>query len=157
MKYTSLRNSSAHEAEVEFARMLLSTDLYETEEYYKWAGLFPYTYGGSIEEVAARDELEPAPEPKFSPPTKKYQFWITFVAQLRWERLLEMMSYCLVYLEDEFKGDGLINSVYKRVSIISRLIGSLKHQITSCPWRLVNGPYTVGERRRTTLSVMRSG
>lgn len=77
MKYTSVRNASAHESEVEFARMLLSTDLYETEEYYKWAGLFPYTYGGSVEEIAARDELEPVPdhqEPNFSPPTKKYQF-----------------------------------------------------------------------------------
>lgn len=45
---------------------------------------------------------------------------------------MEMMSYCLIYLEDEFKGDGLINSVYIGASIISRLIGSLKHQITSC-------------------------
>lgn len=57
--------------------MLLSTDLYETEEYYKWAGLFPYAYGGSVEEVAARDESEPTlhhQEPKFSPPTEKYQF-----------------------------------------------------------------------------------
>lgn len=70
----SLGKTSEHESEVEFARMLLSTDLYETEEYYKWGGLFPYTYGGSVEEVAARDELEPTPphqEPKFSPPTKK--------------------------------------------------------------------------------------
>lgn len=51
MKYTSLRKSLAHESEVEFARMLLSTDLYKTEEYYKWAGLFPYTYGGNVEEI----------------------------------------------------------------------------------------------------------
>lgn len=57
--------------------MLLSTDLYETEEYYKWTGLFPYTYGGSVEEVAARDELKLKPhhqEPKSSQHNKKYQF-----------------------------------------------------------------------------------
>lgn len=46
----------------------ISTNLYEREEYYKWAGLFPYTYGGSVEEVAA--------------------------------------SYCLSYLEDEFRECG---------------------------------------------------
>lgn len=84
VKYTSQRNISAHESEVDFARMFLSTELYETEEYHKWAGVFPFTYGGSVEEVAARDELEPTPdhqEPTFSPSPKKYQFWHTFVAQ----------------------------------------------------------------------------
>lgn len=54
--------------------MLLSTDLYETEEYYKWAGLFPYTYGGSVEEVAARDEPEPAPHRNFRPQPRSISF-----------------------------------------------------------------------------------
>ena len=70
---------------------------------------------------------------------------------------MKMMSYCLIYLEDKFKGDRLINSVYKQASIILHLIGSLKRSITSSTWRLVNGPYTVGKRGCTTLSVMRSG
>lgn len=77
MKYTLQRNVSAHESEVQLARMLFSTDFYETEDYYKWAGLLPFTYGGSVEEVAARDEIEPTSEyrgPTFAPPSKKYQF-----------------------------------------------------------------------------------
>lgn len=45
--------------------------MYLTEEYYKWAGLFPFTYGDTIEGIAAKEEQEDTPyydEPKFAPP-----------------------------------------------------------------------------------------
>lgn len=53
--------------------MLLTEDLYLSEEYHKWAGLLPFTYGGTIEEVAAKEEQGDKPshdEPKFAPATR---------------------------------------------------------------------------------------
>ncbi|KAI9830885.1 MAG: hypothetical protein M1826_004315 [Phylliscum demangeonii] len=42
------RNSVAHETEADFARLLLQPEFYEREHYYRWRGLFPFTYGGTI-------------------------------------------------------------------------------------------------------------
>ena len=53
--------------------MLLSKDLCLSEEYHKWAGLFPFTYGGTVEEIAAKEDQEDKPshdEPKFAPATR---------------------------------------------------------------------------------------
>lgn len=55
--------------------MLLLTDLYKKEEYYKKAGLFFYIYSRSIEEIAIRNKLKPVSnyqEPNFLLSTKKY-------------------------------------------------------------------------------------
>lgn len=53
--------------------MLLAKDLYLSKEYYKWAGLFPFTNGGIIEEIAANEDQEDKPchdKPKFAPETR---------------------------------------------------------------------------------------
>ena len=40
---------------MEFAQLLLSEDFVNTHHYAQWAGLFPFLYGGEVEEVAARE------------------------------------------------------------------------------------------------------
>lgn len=53
--------------------MLLTKEFYLSEEYHKWAGLFPFTYGGTIEEIATKEDQEDKPfheEPKFTPATR---------------------------------------------------------------------------------------
>lgn len=53
--------------------MLLTKEFHLSEEYHKWAGLFPFTYGGIIEEIASKEAQEDKhshEEPKFAPATR---------------------------------------------------------------------------------------
>lgn len=50
----ALRNEAAHESEVEFANLLLS--MKDRDKCHFWQDAFTLLYGGTIEEVAARDK-----------------------------------------------------------------------------------------------------
>ena len=51
LQYIDGRNESAHPTSTEFALLLNSVWYNKTGEYYKWANLFPYVYGKSVEEI----------------------------------------------------------------------------------------------------------
>ncbi|KAI9826796.1 MAG: hypothetical protein M1832_005734 [Thelocarpon impressellum] len=50
------RNVVAHESEGEFARFLLKPESKKNGEYDRWAPLFPYTYGKTVEELGEAEE-----------------------------------------------------------------------------------------------------
>ncbi|KAI9784240.1 MAG: hypothetical protein M1816_000912 [Peltula sp. TS41687] len=55
-KYRAIRNATAHESEIELAKMLVSPAYRDSLEYRHWSPLFAIVYGVSVEEMAGREE-----------------------------------------------------------------------------------------------------
>jgi hypothetical protein len=59
----------AHGSEVKFAKMLMKPKYFKTESYWRWGGLFPYTYGIPVEEMANKAPPDPYDDGlSFAPP-----------------------------------------------------------------------------------------
>lgn len=48
---------AAHESEKEFARLLMEPNYYQQPEYYCWGGMFLFTYGKTVEQLVAEDDM----------------------------------------------------------------------------------------------------